>query len=143
MALALRVATAKALAVQGEAVLAADTVVALDGQSLAKPADEAEAESMLRVLSGRTHQVYTAVVLKVGDRVYSDIASTDVRFRALTDQEIRSYAASKEPLDKAGGYGIQGGGGALVAEIRGSYTNVVGLPVEETLRLLFMAGIVS
>ncbi len=143
MALALRVATAKARAIAGEVVLAADTVVALEGQSLAKPADEAEAEAMLGLLSDRTHVVHTAVVLKVGERFLSDIVTTEVRFRKLTVQEIRSYAASKEPLDKAGAYGIQGGGGALVAEIRGSYTNVVGLPLEETLRLLSMAGIVS
>jgi septum formation protein len=141
---ALRVATNKALAVNGDAVLAADTVVALEGAILAKPADEAEAIDMLTRLSDRTHTVHTAVVLVIGGtRVLSDVASTRVRFRRLTDQEIRSYAATKEPMDKAGAYGIQGEGGALVAETFGSYTNVVGLPIEETLRLLRLGGVIA
>jgi septum formation protein len=137
---ALRVARAKAMAVAGDAVLAADTVVALDGLILAKPIDVEDAVAMLSQLSDRTHVVHTAVVLAAGGRVLSDVVTTAVRFRALSEQEIRAYVATKEPMDKAGAYGIQGEGGALVAELRGSYTNVVGLPLEETLRLLAIAG---
>lgn len=145
LAYGLRVATAKAMACPGERpVLAADTVVALDGAILAKADDRAHAEAMLAQLSGRTHVVHTAVVLDprgLGGELLSDVVSTTVRFRALSAEEIRAYVATGEPMDKAGAYGIQGEGGALVAEVRGSYTNVVGLPLEETLRLLGLVGL--
>lgn len=144
MTYALRVATSKAAAGshEGRVVLAADTVVALDGEIMQKAATAEEAVGMLERLAGRTHTVHTAVVVR-DDRgsATSDIVSTAVRFRALSPETIQRYVATKEPMDKAGAYGIQGGGGALVAEVRGSYTNVVGLPVEETLRLLRIAGV--
>ena len=136
-----RVALEKAHAVDGTHVLAADTVVALDGAVLGKPADRAEACRTLAALSGRTHTVYTAVALRVGPRVHTRTCATRVRFRALTDAEIASYVDTGEPFDKAGGYGIQGHGGALVDHLRGSYTNVIGLPLRETLMLLARFGV--
>jgi septum formation protein len=138
---ALRVAEAKAAAIDGDrAVLAADTVVALDGRILSKGTEPSDAARIIRELSGRWHAVHTAVVLR-GERTLVDLVSTEVRFRELAEDEIERYVATKEPVDKAGAYGIQGEGGALVAEVRGSYTNVVGLPLEETLRLLRLAGL--
>ena len=138
---ALRVATSKANAIlDPRPVLAADTVVALDGRILAKAEDPDDAVRMIRELSGRWHAVHTAVVLR-GERTLSDLVTTEVRFRDLSDAEIRRYVDTREPMDKAGAYGIQGEGGALVAEVRGSYTNVVGLPLEETLRLLQLMGL--
>lgn len=138
---AVRVAADKARAVaSAEPVLAADTVVALEDRSLGKPASEAEAKAMLTVLSGRTHHVHTGVVLVLGGAQHDLLVTTEVRFRQLSGAEIEAYVATGEPLDKAGGYGVQGRGGALTAEIRGSYTNVVGLPLEETLALLSREG---
>jgi septum formation protein len=124
-----------ALRFPGRLVLGADTVVALDGDALGKPADAAEAEAMLARLSGRTHCVYTAVAIAITDddgrsRIISDVAATAVTFRNLTEAEISEYVATGEPLDKAGAYGIQGLGGRLVAGYEGCYTNVVGLPME-------------
>jgi septum formation protein len=140
-----RVARAKALACeapQDRAVLAADTVVSLDGAILGKAATGEEAVETLCRLSGRTHQVHTAVALRrVTGALLTDLVTTEVRFRTLSDAEIRAYVVTGEPMDKAGAYGIQGRGGALVAEVHGSYTNVVGLPLEETLRLLRLAGV--
>ncbi|MCB0004737.1 MAG: septum formation protein Maf, partial [Anaerolineae bacterium] len=128
-------------------VLGADTIVALDGETLGKADDEQHAEEMLLRLSGRTHVVHTAVALRWRrpgrDEMLSDVVSTEVRFRAFSREDARRYIATGDPMDKAGAYGIQGEGGALVAEIRGSYTNVVGLPLEETLRLLRMTGVVA
>ncbi len=145
IAYALRLAVEKARSVAVRpapaAVLAADTVVALDGEILAKAADEAEARSMLARLSGRTHVVHTAVAVIERERTLTDVVSTRVRFRALSEDEIARYVATGEPMDKAGAYGIQGAGGALVAAVEGSYTNVVGLPLEETLRLLSLMGV--
>lgn len=144
IAYALRVAIAKSCAIVGAPcpVLAADTVVSIDGAVLGKASDAGEAALMLARLSGRTHVVHTAVVLRVDDqRRFSDVVSTTVRFRVLAEDEIARYVATGEPMDKAGAYGIQGLGGALVAEIAGSYTNVIGLPLEETLRLLRLGGI--
>lgn len=144
IAYALRVATAKAASFgsgdPGDVVLAADTVVALDGACLGKATDDAEACAMLARLSGRGHAVHTAVVAQRGGRSFSDVVTTSVRFRALESAEIERYVATGEPRDKAGAYGIQGAGGALVDEVRGSYTNVVGLPLEQTLRILALAG---
>lgn len=135
-----RIAREKATAVSGALVLAADTVVALDGAVLGKPADAGEARALLAALSGRTHTVYTAVALRVGRRVHERICATQVRFRELDERDIAAYIATGEPYDKAGGYGIQGHGGALVDRIRGSYTNVIGLPLRETLALLARFG---
>lgn len=134
-----RMARTKATAVtEGDAlVLGADTVVVLDGAILAKPADAMENAGMIERLAGRTHQVTTAVALARGGELLEELAvTTDVRFRALGDDDARRYAATGEGLDKAGGYGIQGLGAALVSAIDGSYTNVVGLPLAETLALL-------
>ena len=117
----------------GKAVLGADTVVALDGEILGKPKDEADAERMLSALSGRTHEVYTGVCISVpcidGTRkelIRSDC--TEVVFEELSEKAIENYVATGSPMDKAGAYGIQDGG--LVREIKGSYSNVVGLPLE-------------
>jgi septum formation protein len=140
---AVRVARTKARAVArgaGDVVLAADTVVALDGRILGKPTDAAEARATLGALSGREHRVHTAVVVVVEDRTHTCTVTTRVRFRALARHEIDAYVATGESFDKAGGYGIQGHGGALVARLSGSYTGVVGLPLEETLALLARAG---
>lgn len=140
-----RLALAKARAVRSRRrqagdvelpVLGADTTVVIDGQLLAKPADAADAGAMLARLSGREHEVLTAVALVAGDREAVRLSRTRVRFRALGAELIARYVASGEPMDKAGGYGIQGLGGALVAHIDGSYTGVVGLPLGETIDLL-------
>jgi len=118
---------------KGAAVLGADTVVSLDGKILGKPKDEADAIRMLSALSGRTHEVFTGVclILRAGDSspvVRIAHERTEVKFEKLSEKFIREYVASGSPMDKAGGYGIQDGG--LVREIKGSYSNVVGLPVE-------------
>lgn len=124
-----------------DTVLAADTTVALDGAILGKPADRADAVAMLARLSGRTHQVHTAVVVHSSQGRAFELVTTDVTFGDLSGDEIEWYVGLGESLDKAGGYGIQSAGGALVARIDGSSTNVVGLPLRETLRLLRAAGI--
>ena len=119
----------------GKAVLGADTVVALDGKVLGKPKDQDDARQMLRALSGKTHEVYTGVciVLPCGEiRVAADC--TKVVFEELSDEAISAYIATGSPMDKAGAYGIQDGG--LVKTIRGSYSNVVGLPVELLKKIL-------
>jgi len=110
-------------------LLAADTVVVLDGAVLGKPRDEADAFRMLSALSGRTHRVYTGVTLRRGGEVLTGHEVSEVTFRSLTEEEIRNYIATKEPMDKAGAYGIQGFGALLVEGIRGDYFNVMGLPV--------------
>lgn len=108
---------------------------------MGKPCDCDDALAMLSVLSGRWHEVLTAVVVASTDVDADTITSTRVRFRALSDEEARAYWDSGEPRDKAGAYAIQGIGGAFVAEIRGSYTGVVGLPLVETLELLTRIGV--
>ena len=127
-----RVSRLKALAVsRGEEniVIAADTIVVCDGIILGKPQDEADAVRMLRMLSGRTHQVMTAVCVKTADAECAEVSVTDVTFRTLHDGEAETYAASGEPLDKAGAYGIQGAGGLFISGIRGDYYGVMGLPI--------------
>ena len=119
----------KARAVAGERVLGVDTEVVLDGEVLGKPGDEEAARAFLRRLSGRTHEVLSAVVLRADDGERSDVASTRVRFRSLGARDLDWYLASGEWRERAGGYAIQGRGAALVAEIEGDYWNVVGLPV--------------
>ena len=110
-------------------IIAADTVVALDGAVLGKPHSESEAFSMLTALSGREHHVYTGVTVLQGDRAVTEHEETAVVFRALEPGEIRGYIATGEPMDKAGAYGIQGFGSLLVEGIHGDYFNVMGLPV--------------
>ena len=131
---AVAVARAKALEVLPQAapaslVLAADTVVSLDGRILEKPADEAEAFSMLRALSGRRHTVYSGVVMLYGGRELSRHEATDVLFRRLDDDEIRRYIATGEPMDKAGAYGAQGIASVFIERLDGDFFNVVGLPL--------------
>ena len=117
---------------RGKAVLGADTIVVLDNEVLGKPRDEADAKRMLSALSGRTHKVYTGVCIRLvterGVKEWLDIACTEVVFETLTKAQIDKYVATGSPMDKAGAYGIQDGG--LVKEIKGSYSNVVGLPTE-------------
>ncbi|MBC7182502.1 MAG: septum formation inhibitor Maf [Marinobacter sp.] len=121
-------------------VLGSDTSVVLDGVVLGKPCDTAEARAMLHRLSGATHQVMTAVALICNGRCHSRLVVTEVRFRSLSADEIEAYVASGEPMDKAGSYGIQGLGGIFVNELRGSYSAVVGLPLQETAALLAEVG---
>ena len=122
-------------------VLGADTAVVLDGRILGKPAGRDEALATLSALSGRTHQVLTAVALVNRERLASRVVTSQVTFRALAHAEIEAYWASGEPRDKAGGYGIQGLGAVFVAGLNGSYSAVVGLPVCETAQLLDGFGI--
>jgi len=125
--LALAKAEAVALSRPEAVVVGADTIVVLDGQIMGKPIDTADASRMLRLLSGRTHDVLTAVAVVPGECVTE---RTAVTFRDLTGAEIDRYVATGEPLDKAGAYGIQGLGGDLVSFIEGSWDNVVGLPMD-------------
>jgi septum formation protein len=139
----LRVARDKARAVPGDVVLGADTAVVLDDQVLGKPADPADARRMLRALSGTTHEVLTAVVVRrAAIRLELDaVVSTKVRFAPLSPAEVDWYVGTGEPLDKAGAYAIQGAGGAFVLGVEGSVSNVVGLPLAETAALLRRAGL--
>jgi septum formation protein len=141
----LRLAREKARAVAvrhpGAWVLAADTTVALGDELLGKPRDAAEARDMLGRLSGRTHEVHTGVALAGGEAEHSTVVRTRVTFRPLSAGEISWYAGTGEPLDKAGSYAVQGKGGFLVASVEGSPTNVIGLPLGETLELLARAGV--
>ena len=153
-AFAERVATAKArigmevlgmrqLAVRP--VLAADTVVAVDGEILGKPADRAEAAAFLRRLAGRTHEVRTFVALACGSPARLELSSAEsvsaVRFAPLAERQIERYCAGGEPYDKAGGYAIQGLAATFVEHLEGSYSGVMGLPLFETAQLLRRAGI--
>ena len=121
-------------------VLAADTTVCLGEEIFGTPADTAEAADILARLSGREHEVLTAVAFKFGERMETELSATAVRFRVLGPAEIDRYVASGEPMDKAGAYGIQGYAGVFIAEIRGSYTGVMGLPLYETAQLLKRFG---
>ena len=117
-------------------VLAADTTVCIGDEILGTPVDAAEAADFLKRLSGREHEVLTAIAFKFGERMETALSATTVGFRALEPAEIRRYVASGESLDKAGGYGIQGRAGAFVTGIHGSYSGVMGLPLYETAQLL-------
>ncbi len=117
------------VAAADEIVLGADTTVVVDGRIFGKPADAREARHMLVRLSGRRHDVLTGICLRQGSRTISDWASTQVWFTRMTRREIRDYASSGEPLDKAGGYAIQGIASRYVDRIEGCYFNVVGLPM--------------
>lgn len=121
-------------------VLAADTTVVLDDEILGKPADHTEAAAMLTRLSGRTHQVHTAVVVCSGGLTLTELVTTDVTFGELGADEIAWYVALGESFDKAGAYGLQSAGGALVERIDGSASNVIGLPLRETLALVRQAS---
>lgn len=124
-------------------VLGADTLVALDGKIIGKPVDMAEATAIIRRLRGRVHEVCTAVFIcsAGGNRAASFHVFSRVKFRELNEREITNYLAKINPLDKAGAYAAQGHGAEIIQEIRGSYTNVVGLPMKETLRALSAFGI--
>lgn len=141
-----RLARAKVVAVAKQRrsglVIGGDTVVVLDGMLLEKPADEQHARQMLRALSGRWHAVLTGVALYdvASRRELADYEKTLVRFAQLTEREIDWYVASGEPMDKAGGYGIQGLAGIFVEEIAGNYSNVVGLPIALVYRLARRLG---
>ena len=126
----------------GDMVVAADTIVSQDGEILGKPKDEADACRMLRELSGRTHVVYTGVTLITPDGVRRTFSNaTKVTFYPLSEEEIREYVASGEPMDKAGAYGIQGLGARLVERIEGDYNNVVGFPLAHFIRVLEEEGL--
>jgi septum formation protein len=153
-AFAARVATAKArfgLEVLGmrqlalRPVLAADTVVAVDGEILGKPADRAEAAAFLRRLTGRTHEVRTVVALACGPATRLEVFTAEsvsaVRFAGLSEPQIERYCAGGEPYDKAGGYAIQGLAATFIEHLEGSYSGVMGLPLFETAQLLRQAGI--
>ncbi len=121
-------------------VLAADTTLDVDGEIVGKPRDEQDAMVILARLSGRAHRVLTSVAIAQGDRIEERTSISEVRFRVLAADEIRRYALTGEPLDKAGAYGIQGRAAMFVEEIRGSHSGIVGLPLCETTLLLRLFG---
>jgi len=138
-----RLAREKAAAVPADAhdvVLAADTTVALDGEILGKPIDAEDARRMLRALSGRSHDVHTGVAVCAGGRTRAAVATTRVTMTVISEDDIAWYVGTGEPLDKAGAYALQEGGGLLVATIEGSASNVVGLPLALVAELLTQAG---
>ncbi|MBV8783163.1 MAG: septum formation inhibitor Maf [Gammaproteobacteria bacterium] len=141
----LRLAREKALTVArtaaGVPVLAADTIVVIDGLILGKPADLAAGVAMLRRLGGRTHEVLTAVALVSGGEPATRLSVSEVRMRAVSEAECRAYWHTGEPLDKAGGYAVQGRGAVFIESIRGSYSGIMGLPLYETAELLAAAGL--
>ncbi len=141
----LRMAAEKSLACverlgQHLPVLAADTAVVLNASIMGKPKDQEDALSMLSQLSGKTHQVYSAISLR-GHEHNQSVSVSDVTFKCLTEREIMAYWLTGEPIDKAGSYAIQGMGGVLVESIKGSFSGVVGLPLFETAELLLKQGI--
>jgi septum formation protein len=121
-------------------VLAADTAVVLDGRIFGKPADAQDAEDMLRQLSGRTHEVLTAVALRTAAGLHARLSRSEVTFRAIAILEARAYWETGEPRDKAGAYAIQGRAAVFIADLRGSFSGVMGLPLFETAELLGLAG---
>jgi septum formation protein len=125
----------------GAVVIAADTIVVVDGDVLGKPRDAADARAMLRRLSGRTHTVLTAVAVALGAKTESAVESVDVTFRALSDDDIVSYVATGEPMDKAGAYGIQGYGATIVERVDGDYFSVMGLGLRRLVELLDRVGV--
>ena len=135
-----RLAREKAQTGIGEFVLGADTIVVLDEHLLEKPANNADALRMLRLLQGRTHEVITSIALVAGGTLYQDTDVTKVTFRPADDGFLRAYIATGEPHDKAGAYGIQGYGAALVERVEGDFFGVMGLPLRLVLKLLAEAG---
>jgi septum formation protein len=140
-----RLARAKAHAVAalepGAVVIAADTIVVVDGDILGKPADSADAARMLRRLSGRAHDVYTAIAVARGNRTESAVERVGVTFRPLGESDIARYVATGEPLDKAGAYGIQGYGATIVDGVDGDYFSVMGLGLRRLVELLDRVGV--
>ena len=110
-------------------VIAADTVVAIGDEVLGKPKNESDAKAMLKKLQGRNHFVYSGFCVLDGEKEISEVVATEVVFRKVGDEEVETYVASGEPMDKAGAYGIQGGAAKFISEIHGDYYNVVGLPI--------------
>ena len=141
-ALVRRLAVGKASAVAGPVVLGADTEVVRDGQVLGKPADEDDARAMLRANAGRVLRVLSGVAVAAGGDVAASVVVSSVRFAQLDEAQVERYVATGEPFDAAGGFRIQGEGAALVAEVTGCWTNIVGLPTCEAARLLEPHGIV-
>lgn len=143
----LRLSSEKALALAnryGHAwVLGADTIVVVNGEFLGKPADVQAARAMLEKLSGHEHQVFTGITLMCRAKgcVASEVVTSQVLFKDITAEEMDWYVSTPEPYDKAGGYALQGRGAVFVRELHGSYTNVIGLPLYETLAMLKNAGI--
>ncbi|MBL8910544.1 MAG: septum formation inhibitor Maf [Archangium sp.] len=137
-----RLAREKAAAGSGDVILAADTSVVIEDEVLGKPGtDRALGASMLKRLSGRAHEVLTAIALKSKHGVASRVVSSKVHFRALTDSEIAWYVATGEGADKAGGYALQGKASVFITQVIGSPSNVIGLPLTETIELLRAAGV--
>mgnify|MGYP006336786099 FL=1 len=122
-------------------VIAADTVVVAEGVILGKPQDAEEAVKMLKQLSGKTHKVLTGIAIAYAGKILAEVCETKVVFRELSDDEIKQYVATGEPLDKAGAYGIQGKGAVLVEKIDGCYNNVVGLPLTRMQLILAELGV--
>ena len=122
-------------------VIGADTVVSLEGTVLGKPEDEAAAIKMLKMLSGKTHKVFTGVTICCGDKVLSEVEETSVSFLPLTGEEICAYVKTGEPMDKAGAYGAQGIGGLFVSRIEGNFFNVMGLPISRLYLMLKKLGV--
>lgn len=138
-------AAAKAKAVArlhpNQAVLGADTVVTLDGHTYGKPNSREDAVKMLKEFSGKTHQVLTGIAWVYNGHLFTDVVTTEVEFAQMADTEIERYVSTGEPLDKAGAYAIQGAAAEFIVGIKGSYSNVVGLPLNATVRLARKAGV--
>ena len=140
---ALRLAREKAekIAERDAVVIGSDTIVVVDGDVLGKPTDDADAARMIRRLSGRSHTVITAVAVSWKGRVEVDAETVDVTFHELSDEQIRGYIATGEPMDKAGAYGIQGFGATIVARVDGDYFAVMGLPLQRMVLLMRKLGL--
>lgn len=137
-----RKARAAAMNHPGQVILASDTLVAVDDVSLGKPRDEEDAFRMLKSLADRWHQVYSGVcVISASGECFAQVDATDVRFGPISDETIRAYIRTGEPMDKAGAYALQGIAGLWIEEIHGSHTNVIGLPLTLTRRLLEKCGL--
>ena len=131
-----KIALGKAMSIakqrdEKDLIIAADTLVCLNGELLGKPKNEAEAFEMLRKLSGNEHQVYTGVAVSCGEKNIADAEMTKVYFCEMSDDDIKNYIATSEPMDKAGSYGIQGKGAVFIEKIEGDYFNVMGLPLHK------------
>lgn len=134
-------ATVRQLGLAIKPVLGADTIVVSEGKILEKPLNQQQAAAMLQQLSGKTHQVMTAIALATESDLYRRLSITDVAFRPLNSAEIEAYWHTGEPQDKAGGYAIQGLGAVFVQQIRGSFSGVVGLPIEQLVELFMESGV--
>jgi septum formation protein len=139
-----RLARAKASrsAKPGAVAIGSDTIVVVDGDVLGKPKSDGDAAAMLRRLSGRSHTVMTAIAVAFEEEVRSDVVQVGVTFRSLRDDEIADYIRTREPMDKAGAYGIQGFGATIVDAVDGDYFAVMGLPLNRLVRLLESVGLI-